>query len=152
MLHLVYTILSLIWACLDFPWSAFGFTGYLYLTQNLCCSIDDCFLCEIGWADCHWLPAAQTNSSLELGIPGHLHIVFPAHFTWSCQYTSCLRFLLLFLTSILYGLTWWSCSSISLRKEATWCKLNMESDRIETSTAIYSIAFCWALDLSQVVY
>lgn len=82
------------------------------------------------WAGCHWLPAAQVNSSLEPGIPGHLHIVFPAHSTWSCQYTSCLRFLLLFLTSIWYGLTWWSWVSISLRKEALWCKLNMESDTI----------------------
>lgn len=149
MLHLVYTSLSLIWAHLDFPWSAFGFTGSFFgpwsvlLYWWLLPTWD-------WWAGCHWLPAAQTNSSLELGIPGHLHIVFPAHFTRSCQYISCLRFLLLFLTSIWYGLTWSWVSisffffwvSISLRKEAVWCKLNMESDRIEISTVIYSTAFC----------
>lgn len=45
---LIYTIMSFIWTCWDFPQPAFGFTGYLSVALGSCCFIDDCFLCETG--------------------------------------------------------------------------------------------------------
>lgn len=121
--HLVYTIVSFICTYLDFLQPVFGFTGYLSPALGLCCSIDDCFLCEIGGL-------AATDSQLH-------KLIHPWSLASLGTYT--LFFLLTLLraanvlvasesfcfSSLAYGMVWSSESVLILpRKEAIWHKLN----------------------------
>ena len=120
------------WTYVGFSQSAFGFTGYLSSAP---------WSVFLYWW--HWWLAAPDSQLHKLIHPWSLASMgtYTLLFLFTlliAKYTSCLGFLLLVLTSISYGLTWWIWVSISLRKEGLWRKLNMEGDRLETSTLIYS--------------